>query len=150
MADDPFTQAYDKIWDLLESQDGFTDLVRLGNRVRLAGSKAGPPKPHPQAADLPEVSIAPAGGQIELFVTSTSSRAVQDYSVVVRTGQGSADAALLPLKWELMKALSKSGDNLGLSFVRKVRVRDVAEADSSSGSLTVSVEMWFANSQLQS
>ncbi len=158
MADDPFTQTLDKIWDLLESHTGFTDLVRLGNRIKVSGTNPDPYKPRPQSADLPEVRVEPEGGKVELFATSSSSRATQDYAVSLVTGDVRVNKQLFPLKWEMMKALSKSGDNLGLSFVTKVRVREVGESVGQedhrvkrawSGKWIISVEMWFANSQLQ-
>ncbi len=159
MADDPFTQTFDTLWQLLESHEGFSRHVRLGNRIKFSGGPTDPRRGSLQSADLPEVRIVPDGGKMELFATSTSSRAIQDYRVIITTGTLQADKSLLPLKWELMKALAGGGDNLGLTFVRKVRItelRESMERDHSpaingwSAVLTVSVEMWFANSQLQS
>jgi hypothetical protein len=158
MADDPFTQTLNKLWDLLESHEEFTNLVRLGNRVKLTAADPDPYKPRAQSADLPEVRVEPNGGQAELFATSTSTRAVQNYAILVTTGDLRVNKLLFPLKWELMKALSKSGDNLGLAFVKKVRIGELTESTERkgapgtrgwSGTITVTVEMWFPNSQLQ-
>jgi len=158
MADDPFTETLNKLWDLLESHAGFTRLVSLKNRIKLTGRNPVPYRAQAQSADLPEVLIEPAGGEVHLFVTGSSSRAVQDYAIVITTDDLGVSRTLFPLKWELMKALSKSGDSLGLSFVKKVRIKELTERESGrtdrraagwSASLVVSVEMWFANAQLQ-
>lgn len=150
MTKDPFTQTLEKLWQLLEEHEGFSALVRLGNRIKggLAGKAA------PQPADLPEVRIEPAGGKVELFTTSSSSRAVQEFSIVIATGESQVEAAMFPLKWQLLKALGGAGDNLGLSFVRKVRVTDLAEKAPPkagwSACLTVAVEMWLTTAELKS
>ena len=158
MSDDPFTQTLNRLWELLESHAPLADMVRLGNRIKLAGANGDPYKPQVMAADLPEVLIEPAGGQVDLFATSTSTRAVQDYAVTAVTGDLRVHTLLFPLKWELVKALSRSGDNLGLPFVRKVRIAEQADrADRGKSAraagwslrLIVSVEMWFASAELQ-
>lgn len=150
MTKDPFTQTLEKLWQLLEEHEGFSALVRLGNRIK--GGAAGKTASLP--ADLPEVRIEPAGGKVELFATSSSSRAVQEFSIIVSTGDKTAEAAMFPLKWQLLKALGDAGDNLGLSFVRKVRVTDLAEkAPPKAGWaawLTVAVEMWLPTVELRS
>lgn len=156
MADDPFSQTLEKLWELLESHEGFCRLVRLGNRRKTAAAHDSV-KGRLLPADLPEVRIEPAGGQADLLATSTSSQAVQDYLISAACGTGAPESLLLPLKWELMKALSRAGAGLGLDFVRKVRVGEPAarpqdKPDATAGwtvRLTVSVEMWFSTSQLQ-
>lgn len=164
---DPFTEGYTALWALLENHAGFTGLVRAGNRVKFTGNKRDPVKQEVQEADLPEVRLVPAGSVIHLWHTSNGSSAVQHYSAQLATGDLRLDAALFPVKWEIVKALSKSdpahyvnGYWLGLAHVKKVgpvheSTQGILDAELNRGKpgwaevLRISVEHWFRTVDLQ-
>lgn len=159
MAIDPFTEVYGKIWDLLEAHEGFTSLIRLGNRIRLDGSRKEPRKERVLDADLPEVVLLPAAGEAEPFATSDSVRLAQQYELQATSGDIRIDTAFFPLKYELIKALCRAEENLGLAYVTNVRVLTVTDnlpdAEAERGlpgwvlRIVIAVDMWFDRSTLQ-
>ena len=155
---DPFTQVLDALWDLFESHKGFTDLVRLKNRIKVSGRDRMPYKQEVQAADLPEVLIEPTEGG-DLTYTSSAVQMVQNFAIRLATGDLRANKLLFPLKWEVIQALYKTRGELGLSFVKQVRVTDLAEAAIDeeanrghagwSASIGLAVDLYFSNTELQ-
>lgn len=133
--DDPFTQAYDAIWNYLEASNGFTSRVRLANRIKLTGTDKGPYKDKARWADLPEALLEPDTASVHFFKTNTGHGAEMVYNLRITSGALRLHASMFPVMWETFKALEDAGDTLGLSFVTKVRVgefgisRDDTEAN---------------------
>ena len=150
---DPFSQIHLALWAQLESHTGFTDMVKVGNRVKKTDLKQ-----RLMPNDAPRVGIFPApGGGVDLFQTSSASRFVQNFSVEMQTNNQWPEDALFPLKWEIVKAMAKADDQLGMpSLVTKVRITDAAESREDAagqsagwaGVLTISVEFRVANTTL--
>lgn len=123
---DPFTQAYNALWDLLEAHPAFSDRFRLANRTKYTGKRTqdDPRKDSVAAGDLPEIDIRPTGGPTNLFFTHKDARAVRTFQIGITTHDLRADRGLFPLDWEIMRALAKLEENLGLPFVVDVALGD--------------------------
>lgn len=161
---DPATQVYNALWDMLEAHKGFTDLVRVGNRIKMSGRKRRPIKDEVSEADLPEVRIIPAGGEPHVQRTSNGSSLVKRFAIQVSTGEEVVDVKLFPVEWEIYRAMSKWAVTLqalkwnGRSFVNLARPLEITEGVSDSdlnrgivGWSTVwmcEVIMWFTTADL--
>lgn len=127
---DPFTQAYDALWDVLEAHPAFGDRFKLANRIKFTGNRTqdDPRKDNVGVGDLPEIDIRPTGGPTDLWFTHTDSRAVRHFQIGITTQDLRADRGLFPLDWELLRALAKLEGNLGLPFVVDVTLEEVDHA----------------------
>lgn len=153
MADDPFTQAYDAIWTLLETDTELKELVKPGNRIKLTK-----PSPHPYkesviVSDLPEITLEPGGCHLRPVATSTGAAAVQRYDVTLAGQDLSIKKKFNAVKWRIMCAFAKQNLNLGLSFVKRCEILDgddsIVEVEKDfcwSYKFTIEVEMWWARS----
>ena len=159
---DPFTQVYDRLWALLEADGGFAARVRKGNRINLQAASSGSTDPRRQSVqdgDLPEVTLEQTGGPVDLFDTSGSAAIVEHYEVRITTGDPRPHKALNPVKWRVLKALSRTANNLGLPFVRHVHVTAATDRTADrkldrgtagwSAVITVRVEMAVTRAELQ-
>lgn len=122
---DPFTQIYDAIWDLLEANEEFTSLVKLGNRIRFDGSVRNPLKERVSNADFPEVILVMVGGEINQKFSSTSVQITKTFRVMVNSGTLKASVHLFPIEWAALKAIHAGMDTLNLSFVKRLRIGNV-------------------------
>ncbi len=104
---DPLTITYNKLWDMLEAHQGFTDLVRVGNRVKFAGDAIDPDKDIVSEGDLPQVGIMAETGGAHLFSDSNASRLTERYGIIVVTGDKRLTHHLYPVRWEVFRAMSK-------------------------------------------
>lgn len=169
---DPFTQVYHALWRMLEAHKGFTGLVRIGNRIKLSGSRPDPTKQLPAAADLPEVRVIPAGGAPHIQRTSDSGSVVKRFEIQLNTGQVRVDqegtdslgAAIFPIEWELLRAMHGWQRVLGVltwngkTFVKLMRPGKIEERLHESGDKhglrgwsaiwACDVEMWFTTVDL--
>lgn len=109
---DPLTMCYDALWDMLERWDGFTDRVRIGNRIKYRVS-GNPEKDQEGNTDFPEIRLIPDGMEPATQISSSSTRIAQRFTVQVSTGshqvagQLGKDASLFPLEWEIFRAMSR-------------------------------------------
>lgn len=129
---DPFSQVYNRIWDILEARDGegqWSQRVRPGNRINYAGQHRRPEKPTRAPADAPEVAIVPVpGGDLKLTSSSSSSRARQNYGIRVRTGDLRVHTALFPLRYEIFRAFAGQPKDMGLpAFVVNHQIKDIVD-----------------------
>ncbi len=157
---DPFTRVYAALWDVLEKHKGFTDLVKIGNRIKHTDDGFGlrPEKENIMDADLPEVNLIPVNSQILLFATSSSTQAVQEFELRITSGDQRVDRLHFPLKWQVMIALSKCA-KLNLPFVKKLTIDSFTETTDDpevnrgikgwSARIVIGVEMWFGHTVLQ-
>lgn len=109
--DNPFSQVYDALWGLLESHEGFTGLVRVGNRIRYDAARD-PDKDVHTTTDLPEVRLVPTGGTPLVQTTTSSTQIKLTYEIQVSSGDLRLDAALYPVAWEILCAVTKWHDEL--------------------------------------
>ncbi len=65
-----------------------------------------PFKPEVKAGDLPEVMLIPTGFTSNLHSTSSSSKVIQRYSLVVYTGSKRINALMNQIQWEVLVALA--------------------------------------------
>ena len=168
MALDPFTQAYLNIWQALEASTDFTALVKLGNRIKLAGTDIAEAAPTPMKssimdADTPEAALIVGGGVLGLDDTMSSSSIVQYYELALTTNdlrlKAAGNTGLLPLYWSVVKAIHKAGNSLlSCPNVFRVRVPRLiqlpAKKEENRGMagwvsvITIAVEFDFSDSEL--
>lgn len=103
--DDPLTQVYNALWDMLEAHEGFTDLVKIGNRMKFAGDVRDPERLEELTADRPNVGILADGGTPRIGQTSSSTLLVAKYLAIVVTGDKRVSAELYPVTWEMFRAM---------------------------------------------
>jgi hypothetical protein len=152
---DPFTQVINRLWAILEADATFCAMVKPGNRIKLTAADGhNPIKQNVQPGDLPEVIIEPTTSVDNAARTSTSMTVLQNFSVKAATNDMRINAAALPLRWVLLKAMFAGGDRLDLDFVVRTRLTtsllntyDPVENRGTEGwtvLMTVAVEMEFA------
>lgn len=104
---DPLSTLYDALWTMLEAHSGFTDLVRIGNRVKFAGEMRDPEKSMVLSADRPTVGILAEGGLPHLEATSNASFLTARFQIIVITGDLRLDEELYPVTWEIYGAMTR-------------------------------------------
>lgn len=109
---DPLTQQYLALWELLENHRGFDELVRVGNRPKMIGEDRAPIKREVLTADLPEVRVHPTTMRPHIQRTSNGSSIVCGWQVIVATGDQLVDRVLLPLQWEVYRAMANWASTL--------------------------------------
>ncbi len=96
----PYSKVYDAIWALLEASPDFTALFPEGNRIKFnSADDRAPIKQSVQTGDLPEVMLIVAGGELNLRNTSSTTKSVLNYQVVVNTGDFRLSEYVLPINW---------------------------------------------------
>ena len=113
---DPFTQVYDKIWDMLEANSSFTDMVKIGNRIKVSGTDPHPLKKEVMDSDIPEVMILPRGGLHHINFSSSSVRLGRVYTIAITTNNLAANRYLFPLEWIIFGVFVSSNQTLDLTF----------------------------------
>lgn len=162
---DPFTMVYDALWDLAEGSNRVTDMVRLGNRIKMRTTAPNPGlKRQVSQGDLPELVLALTSGSGNLLNTSSSSMVTKQYAWQLATGSLNPER-LLELEFALFAALVDWPAILGAltwsgaEFVKRanlVGMESGAEmAEQNRGILgwasvwTLEVEMHFRTSDLR-
>lgn len=102
---DPFTEVLESLWDCLESNSEFANLVKVGNRIRVHLGSTQPYKKQSSDADFPEVVIEPAEYAYEINHSSGSYQVEQNYSVIVTGRSLAVNNSFLPVKAAIFKAL---------------------------------------------
>lgn len=146
---DPFTQVYEKLWECLENDSGLSELIRSGNRIKRNEGAVKQDKERKSDRDFPELRIEPSGGSFHVQATNTSVPIVQKFEVICTTGDLRIDRSFFPVKWALLNALSSINNDIGLKFVRRISLDDIADSrntekkDGWNTVFEISVEMWF-------
>lgn len=153
ITEDPFTVAYNAIWDTLVASPDFTADVKVGNRIVYTSvtENRDPDKMETITDDFPETRFIASGFTPHIQRTSNSSSVVCRYSVEIRSGTKALDVAHFPLVWAVYRALSQWEKilteltwNCGERFIILARpVGDVVE-DIERGEVSRGVEGWFA------
>jgi hypothetical protein len=112
---DPITQVYSALWSALNAWHGFTDLVRVQvdlTQPQYASIEALPPTV--RDADLPEVTLFEGRYTLAPFGRSSQVAEIQqEYRLVCATNS----LQVIPInavKYNVLVALLKAGDTLGL------------------------------------
>lgn len=128
---DPFSQIENALWSALEKHKGFTDLVKVGNRLKM--DRGFPNKPEAMVADMPEVRIEPAPSLEQYNITPnprSSMGGVVPFALQVTTQDMRPSKMAYPVKWQIIKALTRAGVNLDdLPFVIDVNINGVADSN---------------------
>jgi hypothetical protein len=125
----PFSKVIDALWTLLEADVNFTDLVKTANRVKYNSETIRDPiKQNVAPADMPEVAIVYSGGPQNLFDTSSSTKLVASFDIIVNTGDYRLTEFAMKLEWiilnnlvqwrTVMAALEWRGEN----YVKRVTI----------------------------
>lgn len=163
---DPFSQVFDKFWDMLEAHPDTSAMIKPGNRIKLNEQDTRQPtKPFVQVADLPELVLVTEGGNVSLHNTSSSTKIVRRYSWLLSTGDARVNYLLYPLEWLLVEAFSNWTREIALltykdkSFAKRFDFVDISEgwtrADQNknikgwSSIWKCEIEMHFATSDLK-
>lgn len=99
-----FWEIHDKIWDLLEAKQAFTDVVPAGNRIKFTGNVRQPQKEMASAADFPEVMVRPTGTQTQDRRASNGTYLKVQWEVLVHSGQQPFDP-FFDVQWAVWVAL---------------------------------------------
>lgn len=161
----PFTLVYNALWDMVESWPPFAGMVRVGNRVKFTGKSREIIKQEVTTSDLPEVRLISVEAAPHLQRTSNSTSVVVTFQWQVSTGDQRLDAALFPLKWEMLRAMSKWELALSAltwndkSFVKLYRPQVAADGELQADLIrgikgwstiwSCTVELWFTTTDLQ-
>ena len=118
MADDPFTQGYNAIWDALEAVPDFAKLVKPGNRIKFSGDRQPSEKDKVKPSDSPEVRVSIDSGNAPQY-TSSSTHVTMAYAIEVNTQDARLTAQALPVMYAILKAGARI--RKGLSNVPSVK-----------------------------
>ena len=155
MTTDPFTEVLKALWSLLETRPEIVSLVKTKNRIKLWEGAAKQEKIKHSIADLPEIIIIPAGGQVQPAATSTGTRITQVYRIIMVDGDLRLHTVFFPLKWAIIRSLASIDENFGLSFVKRILVSDSMDdknEESHPGwnmGIDIDVEMWFDREKMK-
>ena len=120
---DPFTQVLLQLWAILEGSPAFTNFVKPGNRIKFTGAaNQNPIKKDVQPGDLPECIIEPITSADEPAKTSMSAMVSQTWSIKIATNDLRINAGMFQVRWAVLQAFAKAGDNLGLYFISRTRI----------------------------
>jgi hypothetical protein len=82
----PLLGIYNGLWYILESNSTFTGIVRPGNRVKYGSLPEGDPlKEKILQGDAPEVAIVPVAGNVSIPNTSSTSKMIKKYNIMMTT-----------------------------------------------------------------
>lgn len=125
----PYIKVYDTIADALEVASPLASLVAAGNRIRFdQAARPDPEKQNIQDADVPEWQLEPApGGGVQYYAASNTHLLTQVLALRITTGDLRVNRYLYHVKWAAVRAIGALQPNIGLSFVRDVRVIDATE-----------------------
>lgn len=107
---DPFTAVYCGVWDMFESHTGFSNLVKVANRIKFLGNDLQPQKDQYTEGDLPELTIYPPSIEPHLEANTTRSQYVMRFQLLISTGNKRLDTltgqpSIYPVLWEIFRAM---------------------------------------------
>ena len=155
----PFSIAYNGLWQLAEDDMGLRALVRSENRIKF--DSFNPIKQNIADADVPELILVPAGGDPNLINTSDTTKIVKRYNWLLSTGSNQ-QGQFFDIEWALTRAMLRWPDLTLLwknkSFVKSVKIVSITEGLSDaernrgingwSGILSMSLEMHFSTLEI--
>jgi hypothetical protein len=161
---DPFTQAYNALWAMLESNVAFTNVVKVTDRIKYDTGKKDPEKDSIQNAALPEVRIVDIGGTGGNRKTSNSFSIIRRYQVQISTdyltlqGNATTPDGLYPVEWAIMCAFGTAGTFSGITsggqsvpcefrysdFVSSLYDSELSRQKGWIGVINCEVEFWFS------
>lgn len=161
----PFTKVFDKLWELFELDTEFTSRIPEGNRVKYNSTTDREPlKQNIASADVPEFAITFDAGNINLFDTSSSSKVVAQYRMIINTGDFRVNEYAQLITWIVICNLRLWKTHLGAltwkdaTFVKRVHILNLATGQSDpernrqikgwTSIFTVEVEMHFKTTNL--
>lgn len=100
----PIRQVYDTLWTLLERHNGWSNLVRIGNRIHYLEGKM-PSKDEISTSDLPEVGIIPIGSTPHFDAASNLMLLVKRFALTVATGERNI-GQLIDIEFEVYRAMA--------------------------------------------
>lgn len=100
----PIRQVYDTLWTLLERHNGWSNLVRIGNRINYTDGKM-PSKDKITSSDLPEVGIVPVGSTPHFDAASNLMLLVKRFALIVTTGERNI-GCLVDVEFEAYRAMA--------------------------------------------
>ena len=171
MYKDPISITYDALWDLLEGNEDFCEIVKIGNRIKFSGENRAPLKDTQATNDYPEVRIISRTSEAHLIRTSNGSSLKKQFVIQVLTGEQRLTELLYPLEWLIYCIFSKAFSTLkelkypdeeseeGSTFIRHIALTGGTDQFSVSvdgkptqrgwfNVLTIDTEMWFATASL--
>lgn len=163
---DPLTLLHDSLWEMLESETMFTEIIKPRNRIKfnsMVDRDTG--KREIAANDVPEVRIIPTNWNPHLQRTSNTSTGWFEFQIQIATGDWRANKYTFPVMWSVWQAVSSWRDRIGSltwkgqPFVLHLRPQEspigTANIDLDRGILGWStiwscrVELKFTTTQLQ-
>lgn len=110
---DPFSIFEDTLWFALESYAPLAALVKIGNRIKLTGTKDDPYEGSSSSGDFPELQVWPAGANVSPGAVPRSSSTYfwhQRYSIGITTDKirTNLPASINPLKWNVLRAIARA------------------------------------------
>lgn len=128
---DPFSLVYDELLAVLRAHEPLTEAVRVANWITFEGEDPDPEKGAVSDADLPQLTIKPAGGPFDLFHTSTSAHFQKTFIVGIVTADKRIDAHLFKLEWLICCALYQGYDRLiDIPFVNAIQTQAIETEES--------------------
>ena len=102
----PFTMVYSELWAMLMANPRFIRDVNQRNMIRfdLSGDRD-PLKDPVQVADLPEVALRAATATANVQETSSSSKVVQTYEILISSGDYRYTEILAQIEWYIWVSL---------------------------------------------
>jgi len=116
--DNPLSRVYAALWDVLLQEREIERWVPPAARVRFDEARD-PRQPRVLDADLPELTLVPAGSEGAITGTTTHLAVTEVYDLVLRSHDLQLQRDVFPLRWAVIRALWRTPD-LGLSFVRRI------------------------------
>jgi hypothetical protein len=125
----PLTKIYLAIWELLNASPEFAEAVRVGNQVSyMREDNRDPLKQSVATADLPEVALVQNGIDCNLFNTSSGTKFVVEYALIINTGDFRLGETTSLLNWVAVCQFAKWKDYLaaltwkGKTFLKVCRL----------------------------
>ena len=151
---DPLSQVHAALWEMLEADPEWCDMVPPGNRIKFSGQSVSPRKDQQASpADRPEVQIRATAVVPYLNIDSNNTKITARFEIQIGTAEQGFDASLFPVLWETLRALHNYRDYLRQltwqgqtdSFVKRVQATPgsvgVGQGDADRGMLWWSV-LW--------
>ncbi len=167
MTSNPFNMTLTAIWDMLLAHPRFVRDVKEGNRIRFDNPKNRDPlKANVEASDLPEVCVAMSNVSANVMETSSTSKCIRTYTIMISSGDYRYTEILGEVEWQVWVALCGWNRTFGglkwhdKNFIKRANVTSANQGLSNpeqnrnirgwSSVWSVEVEMHFSTADLQS
>lgn len=159
--ENPFTKAHRALFDMLVAWPPLASgnyRIKAANWVsNLSDRKPSIQKTSIQDSDFREILLRTAGMTPHLHRTSNSSSCLRRYEIIVSTNQKELDKSLLPVEWEIYRAMAGWLTVLtaltwnGKPFIKLARPMDIAhtmdDAEANRGTPGWSA-LWAAEAEM--